>query len=65
MQNVFIDTCVFEKEWFYRGARIKTLFSAASKGRIRIILPDLTEFEVIKHNKVCNVDIFCNFAPES
>ena len=49
MQNVFIDTCVFEKEWFYRGPRIKTLFNAASKGRIRIVLPDLTEFEVIKH----------------
>lgn len=49
MQNIFIDTCVYEKEWFYRGPRIKTLFDYASKGRIRIILPDLTEFEVIKH----------------
>ena len=49
MLNVFIDTCVFEKEWFYRGPRIKTLFSAASKGRIRILLPDLTEFEILKH----------------
>lgn len=49
MQNVFIDTCVYEKEWFYRGPRIKTLFDYATKGRIRIILPDLTEFEVTKH----------------
>lgn len=48
-QNIFIDTCVFEKEWFYRGPRIKTLFDYATKGRVKIILPDLTEYEVIKH----------------
>ena len=49
MQNIFIDTSVFEKESFYSGTRIKSLFSAASMGRVRILMPDLTEFEVYKH----------------
>ena len=47
--NIFIDTSVYEKESFYKGTRIKTIFSAASMGRVRILMPDLTEHEVYKH----------------
>ena len=55
MQNIFIDTSIYEKESFYNGTRIKTLYSAASMGRVRILLPDLTEYEVYKHlEKKCD-----------
>ena len=55
MLNIFVDTSVFEKEDFYNGTRIKTLFSAASMGRVRILMPDLTEYEVFKHlEKKCD-----------
>lgn len=49
MTNVFIDTSVFCSENFIKGTKIKTLFEAGEKSKIQILLPEITEKEVIKH----------------
>lgn len=49
MQYVFIDTCIYEEGQFVGSGTLKTLYDAAKEGYIRIILPDITEREVLAH----------------
>lgn len=49
MDNVFIDTSVYEEGQFVASGILKTLINEASDGRIRILLPEITEREVLRH----------------
>ena len=49
MINVFIDTSVFVAEGYVKGRSIVTLFDAAQDEKIRILLPDVTNFEIHRH----------------
>jgi len=49
MMNVFVDTCVFESENFFQTDRIKTLFSLAKDGKIKIIITQINYEEMKKH----------------
>lgn len=49
MQYVFIDTCIYEEGQFVGSGTLKTLYDAAKEGYIRILLPDITEREVLAH----------------
>ena len=49
IENVFIDTSVYEEWHFIASGAIKTLISAGEEGRIRILLPEITEKEVLAH----------------
>lgn len=47
MDNVFIDTSVYEEGQFVASGILKTLINEASDWRIRILLPEITEREVL------------------
>lgn len=49
MQYVFIDTCIYEEGQFVASGTLKTLYDAAKEGYISILLPDITEREVLAH----------------
>ena len=49
MINVFIDTSIFVAEGYVKGRSITTLFDAAQDEKIRILLPDVTDFEIQRH----------------
>lgn len=49
MDNVFIDTSVYEEGQFVASGILKTLINEATDGRIRILLPEITEREVLRH----------------
>lgn len=49
MINVFIDTSIFVAEGYVKGRSIVTLFDAAHDEKIRILLPDVTDFEIQRH----------------
>lgn len=49
MENIFIDTCIYQEGQFIASGKLKTLFDAAKEGRICILLPDITEREVLAH----------------
>lgn len=51
MDNVFIDTSVYEEGQFVASGILKTLINEASDKRIRILLPEITEKEVLSHIK--------------
>lgn len=49
---VFIDTSIFiEENFFAKDNRINSLMKLAKDGRIRIVMPEITRQEVIKHLK--------------
>ena len=48
-ENIFIDTCIYQEGQFFVSGKLKTLFDAAKEGRICILLPDITEREVLAH----------------
>lgn len=54
MDNVFIDTSVYEEGQFVASGILKTLINEATDGRIRILLPEITEREVLRqiHKRV-------------
>lgn len=49
IQNVFIDTSIYEEGQFVGSGTLKTLYDAAKYGLICILLPDITEREVLAH----------------
>ena len=49
MINVFIDTSIFVAEGYVKGRNIATLFDAARDEKIRILMPDVTDFEIHRH----------------
>lgn len=49
MENIFIDTCIYQEGQFIASGKLKTLFDAAKEGRICILLPEITEREVQAH----------------
>lgn len=49
MINVFIDTSIFVSEGYVKGKSIATLFDAAQEEKIRILMPDITEYEIRRH----------------
>lgn len=49
MINVFIDTSIFVAEGYVKGKSIATLFDAAQEEKIRILMPDITEYEIRRH----------------
>lgn len=49
MENIFIDTSVYEEGQFVGSGILKTLFESAREGRICILLPEITEREVVAH----------------
>lgn len=49
MQYVFIDTSIYEEGQFVGSGTLKTLYDAAKEGYISILLPDITEREVLSH----------------
>lgn len=49
MINVFIDTSIFVSEGYIKGKSIATLFDAAQEEKIRILMPDITEYEIRRH----------------
>lgn len=49
MENIFIDTCIYQEGQFIASGKLKTLFDAAKEQRICILLPDITEREVLAH----------------
>ena len=51
IENVFIDTSIYEEGHFIASGAIKTLIDAGENRRIRILLPDITEKEVLAHIK--------------
>ena len=51
IENIFIDTSVYEEWHFIASGAIKALISAGEAGRIRILLPEITEKEVLAHIK--------------
>lgn len=46
MENIFLDTSIFESENFFEGRRIKQFFELGEKGHIRLILPKIVIDEV-------------------
>ena len=55
MDNIFIDTSIFEENNFLEGKRIKEVYKLAERGDIKVILPELTYDEII--NRISkNVD---------
>ena len=48
-ENIFMDTCIYQEGQFFVSGKLKTLFDAAKEGRICILLPDITEREVLAH----------------
>ena len=48
-ENIFIDTCIYQEGQFFASGKLKTLFDAAKEERIYILLPDITEREVLAH----------------
>lgn len=48
-ENIFIDTCIYQEGQFFVSGKLKTLFDAAKEERICILLPDITEREVLAH----------------
>jgi len=68
MDNVFIDTSVFEKNNFLEGKEIKQLFKLSSNGDIKIILPKLIVEEIenrIKKNLNSSFGSFKKFTKEA
>lgn len=51
IENVFIDTSIYEEGYFIASGAIKTLIDAGENRRIRILLPEITEKEVLAHIK--------------
>lgn len=51
IENVFIDTSIYEEGYFIASGAIKTLIDAGENIRIRILLPEITEKEVLAHIK--------------
>lgn len=51
MENIFIDTSVYKQEGYIKGSTIKSLFDLAKKCTIRILMPELTRIEVLRHLK--------------
>lgn len=51
--NVFIDTCIFYENQFIFSGPIKTIIKAVEENKIKIILPEITEKEVL-----CNIQHF-------
>lgn len=49
MENIFIDTSIYEEGQFIGSGTLKTLFDAAKERHVRIILPIITEHEVLGH----------------
>ena len=49
MINVFIDTSIFVSESYVKGKGIATLFDAAQEEKIRIFMPDITEYKIQRH----------------
>lgn len=49
MINVFIDTSIFVSEGYVKGKGIATLFDAAQEEKIRIFMPDITEYKIRRH----------------
>lgn len=49
MEYIFIDTCIYQEGQFFASGKLRTLFDAAKEGRICILLPDITEREVLAH----------------
>lgn len=49
MINVFIDTSIFVAEGYAKGKSIATLFDAVQEEKIRILMPDITEYEIRRH----------------
>ena len=55
MDNIFIDTSIFEENNFLEGKRIKEVYKLSERGDIKVILPKLTYDEII--NRISkNVD---------
>lgn len=48
-ENIFIDTCIYQEGQFFASGKLKTLFDAAKEERICILLPYITEREVLAH----------------
>lgn len=48
-EYIFIDTCIYQEGQFFVSGKLKTLFYAAKEERICILLPDITEREVLAH----------------
>lgn len=49
MQYVFIDTSIYEEGQFVGSGTLNTLYDAAKEGYISILLPEITEREVLAH----------------
>lgn len=48
-ENVFIDTCIYQEGQFIASSKLKTLLDASREERICILLPEITEREVLAH----------------
>lgn len=49
MENVFIDTSLYKSQRYIIGKPIIALYELAQKKEIRILLPELTKYEVKRH----------------
>lgn len=57
MTNVFIDTSVYEQWQFVASGALKSIIAAGEEKYIQILLPSITEREVLRHiNKRVNED---------
>ncbi len=54
MDNIFIDTSVFEANNFLEGQRMNEIFKLSEEGHIKIILPEIT-YNEIKHRGLANI----------
>lgn len=55
MDNLFIDTSIFESNNFFESKRIKEIFKLSREGHLRVVLPKLT-YDEIENRLYKNID---------